>query len=130
MTAFLRIFLVLTLLLSGRGMSVCYDGEGHGSLCAPEILKALSGHSGDPCDCPCEDDCQEHEVTLDSVLSTTLEVPQPATFILPLVYESPTALRLFLLPEVQEVPIGLSNDDSDSGSSLTDELLGTIVLRV
>lgn len=130
MTAFLRILLVLTLLLSGRGMSMCYDGEGHGSLCAPEILKALSGHSGDPCDCPCEDDCQEHEVTFDSVLSTALQVPQPATFILPLAYESPMAPRLFLLPEVQEVPSSLSIYDPDSGSSLTDELLGTIVFRV
>lgn len=130
MSIFLRIFLVLTLLLSGRGMSVCYDSGGHSFTCAPEILKAVTGHSGDPCDCPCEDDCQEHEVTFDSVMSTALQVPQQPCFDLPETFEALMPARLFLLPEVQEAPIGLSIYDPDCGSSLTDELLGTIVLRV
>lgn len=130
MSAILRILLVLTLLLSGRGQSVCYDSAGNRHLDAPEIVKALTGHLGDPCDCPCKRYCQEHEFSSDSILSSTLEVPQQPCFYLSLTFEALMLPRPFLLRETQDAPTDLSMRDPDVESSLTDELLRTIVLRV
>ncbi len=130
MSTFLRIFLVLTLLLSGRGQSVCYDNEGNSHLEAPAIVKALTGQSGKPCNCPNKKNCQEHEIPSDTVLSTALEIPQQPCFYLPLSFEALTAPRPVLLPEIQAATTSLLMRDPDVGLSLTDKLLGTIVLRV
>ena len=75
-TAF-RFLLILTLLLCGRGMSVCFDGEGLAYFCAPKLLVGENPESSDDCcPCPCdEDDCEEQEVAFEPLLTESVQAP-------------------------------------------------------
>jgi hypothetical protein len=109
---------------------MCVDDSGKSYFCEPQLLAHGDDH-GKSCPCPCnDDDCEEHEIRLDPMLTDSVKVPSESCVILPpsfaVLFDPNVSIFLANQPDKRLPAV----DDPNPAFRLRKDLMAGVVLRL